>query len=90
MEPGLLLTVAQWREYLRGYSAELLAADELRDVEERRLEGVLTEDQCAAERLGFEPATERQVLAVVQRLRVWLPPTFRMSMSEECSPALEL
>jgi hypothetical protein len=77
MELDLPLTVAQWREYLRGYSAEALASDELRDAVEEGRARWLTDDQRAAEWLGFEPATEQEVLAAERRLGVRLPQTYR-------------
>lgn len=70
-------TVGQWREYLRGYSAEVLASDYLRLAVEEERASWLTEGRRAAGWLGFDPATEGEVLAAEQRLGVRFPPTYR-------------
>ncbi|MBO0879098.1 MAG: SMI1/KNR4 family protein [Mycobacterium sp.] len=71
------ITVAQWREYLRRYSAEVLASNELRDAVDEGRADWLTESRRAEQWLGFDPATEQEVAAAERRLGVRLPDTYR-------------
>jgi hypothetical protein len=74
---NLPVTVEQWREYLRDYSAEVLASDELRLAVEEERASWLTEGQRKAGWLGFDAAAEAEVVAAEQRLGVTLPPAYR-------------
>ncbi|MFG2525350.1 SMI1/KNR4 family protein [Streptomyces sp. NPDC048527] len=66
-----LSTVGQWRPYLAQYSADVLRTagrDELRDV---------SEEQRATGWLGFQGASEEQLVALEARLGTRLPPSYR-------------
>jgi hypothetical protein len=73
------LTVAEWREFLRGYSSEFLGSAFLRraDLDERRGSPLVSETQRETGWLGYEPASEAAVVAAEQRLGVRLPLTYR-------------
>ncbi|MFC6019038.1 hypothetical protein ACFP2T_22860 [Plantactinospora solaniradicis] len=55
-------TVAGWREYLAGYSADYLRVADEQDLAE------VSAEQRAAGWLGFAAATEAQVAALEKRL----------------------
>jgi len=71
MEPGLLVTVDAWREFLRSHSADFLGSASAEELSE------LTDDQRAAEWLGFEGASTAELTALEERLGMALPPSYR-------------
>jgi hypothetical protein len=70
------LVVAEWRGFLHSYSTEFLNSEFLREMEEERRVPRLSDVQRSAEWLGYEPASEDQVLAAEKRLGVRLPPSY--------------
>lgn len=72
------LIVAEWREYLRGYSAEFLNSDFLRTAEaDGRAQWLVSPAQREAGWLGYEPASEQAVAETEDRLGIRLPPSYR-------------
>jgi hypothetical protein len=72
------LDVAEWREYLSGYSAEFLASDYLRAAEaDGRAPYLVSPAQRAAGWCGYEPASEQKLAEAEHRLGVRLPPSYR-------------
>jgi SMI1 / KNR4 family (SUKH-1) len=82
------LTVAEWREYLRGYSAEFLDSDYLRGAEAKAREwhtvskgwespDVVSAAQRETRWLGCEPASEQLLAETEDRLGVRLPSSYR-------------
>jgi SMI1 / KNR4 family (SUKH-1) len=72
------LTVSEWREYLRGYSAEFLDSDYLREAEAAgRAQWLVSPAQRAAGWFGYEPASEEMLAGAEHRLGIRLPPSYR-------------
>jgi hypothetical protein len=72
------LTVTEWREYLRGYSAEFLDSDYLRKLEAHGdAEFAVSPAQREAGWLGYEPASEEALAEAEHRLGIRLPPSYR-------------
>jgi hypothetical protein len=72
------LAVAEWREYLRRYSAEFLGSDYLSVAEaEGRAKWMLSPAQRTARWLGFESASEQVLAEAERRLGTGLPPSYR-------------
>ena len=72
------LAVAEWREYLRGYSAEFLDSDYLREADaDGRAQYLVSPAQRTARWLGNEPASEQMLAETEHRLGVRLPPSYR-------------
>jgi hypothetical protein len=80
--PGYPVTVSQWQQFIRDFSAELLRlrpADHLYDVDDAGYTTTadITDARRASGWLGHDPASEDEVLAAEQRLGVRLPPSYR-------------
>jgi hypothetical protein len=72
------LTVTEWREYLRGYSAEFLGSDYLREAEAEDLaKWMVSPAQRAAGWLGYEPASEQMLEEAEHRLGITLPASYQ-------------
>jgi hypothetical protein len=72
------LAVAEWREYLRGYSAEFFDSDYLRRAEaDGRAQYLVSSAQREARWLGYEPASEQMLAETEHRLGIRLPPSYR-------------
>jgi SMI1 / KNR4 family (SUKH-1) len=77
---ALPLAVAEWREFLAGYSSAFLNSAYLRWMEASAhitVSDFLSDAQREAEWVGVEPADEQQLAAAEERLGVRLPPTYR-------------
>lgn len=71
-------TATEWHGFLRSYSAEFPDSEFMRDMaEDGRADQFLSAAQRSAGWLGYEPASEDEILAAEQRLGVRLPPTYR-------------
>jgi hypothetical protein len=78
------LTVAEWRDYLGGYSAEFLDSGYVREAESGgRAKWIASPAQRAAGWFGYKPASERMLAETEDRLGIRLPPHTATS----CSPA---
>lgn len=72
------LTVTEWREYLRAYSADFFSSDYLREAEaDGRAQWMVSPAQRAAGWLGYEPASEQMLAETEHRLGVRLPASYR-------------
>jgi SMI1-KNR4 cell-wall len=69
--PSVPVTLSEWREYLRSYSADYLRV--ATEEELARFDDVQRENRW----LGYEPADEEAVRAAEERIGVRLPPSYR-------------